>query len=249
MRPLCSLTHRSGLVHRCLQTISPSASKISWTYLRFSYRLVLSLSLLDWGSTPGVLQAALQIWSDPTIPTSALCLLSIGKVVRFGPNRISVNSSTALQKIYSTAANTTKSQIYKTFHHLFKVPMIATIIDDRKQHSFRKRFHSQALNASSVKGLEELILRNLRKFCRFLDMEYSGDWTAAKDMTKWMSYLSFDTTGDLTFSRNWNLIESEENRNMPGVISQGLGGLNLVSRSRILVLTNSLTEARPATCL
>lgn len=74
------------------------------------------------------------------------------------------------------------------------------------------------------------MLRNLRKFCHFLDMGSNGDWTAAQDMTKWMSYLSFDTIGDLTFSRNWNLIENEENRNMPGVISQGLGGLNLVSR-------------------
>ena len=151
-------------------------------------------------------------------------------MVRFGPNRISVNSSTALQKIYSTSANTTKSQNYKTFHHLFKIPMIATIIDDKKKHSFRKRFHSQALSASAIKGLEELILSNLRKFCRFLDMDSSGDWTAAKDVSQWMSYLSFDTAGDLTYSRNWNLIENEENRNMPGVIAQGLGGLNLVSR-------------------
>ena len=164
------------------------------------------------------------------IHIAALCLLSIGDVVRFGPNRISVNSSSALQKIYSTAANTMKSDNYKTFHHLFKTPMIGTIIDDRKQHAFRRRFHSQALNASSVKGSEELILRNLRKFCRLLDMENSGPWTAAKDMTKWMSYLAFDVTGDLTFSRNWNLIESEENRNMPGFISQGLWGVNLVSK-------------------
>ena len=160
---------------------------------------------------------------------SILCLPGIGKIIRFGPNRISVNSSTALQKIYSTTANTTKSQNYRTFHHLFKVPMIATIIDDRKKHSIRKRFHSQALNASSIKGLEEFILRNLRKFCRLLDRESSGDWTAAKDMSQWMSNLAFDTTGDLIFSRNWSLIESEENRNMPGVIAQGLGGLNLVS--------------------
>ena len=151
-------------------------------------------------------------------------------MVRFGPNNISVNSSTALQRIYSTTANTTKSQNYKMFNHLFKVPMIATIIDDRKKHSFRRRFHSQALSASSIKGLEGSILRNLRKFCGFLDTESSDGWTEAKDMSQWMSNLSFDTTGDLTFSRNWNLIESEENRNMPEVIAQGLGGVNIVSR-------------------
>ena len=229
MRPLCSLTLRSGLGDHCLQNFLSSASTISWPSCRFDYRLVFSLSLLGWRSTPRFLQAAPHIRSDLMILLSILCLSFIGKFVRFGPNRISVNSSTALQKIYSTTANTTKSQNYRTFHHLFKVPMIATIIDDRKKHSFRKRFHSQALSASSIKGLEESILRNLRKLCFLLDRESSGDWTAAKDMSQWMSNLSFDTTGDLIFSRNWNLIESEENRNMPGVIAQGLGGLNLVS--------------------
>ena len=88
---------------------------------------------------------------------------------------------------------------------------MATVIGDRKKHAFRKRFHSQALSASSIKGLEGLILRNLCKFCRFLEMESSGYWTAAKDMSRWMSNLCFDTTGDLTFSRNWNLIESDKN--------------------------------------
>ena len=79
-------------------------------------------------------------------------------------------------------------------------------------------------------------------------MESSGDWTAAKDMSRWMSNLSFDITGDLTFSRNWNLIESDENRNIPEVIAQGLSGLNLVSDTWILVLTVRLTRSRPATC-
>ena len=174
---------------------------------------------------------------------STKCLLCIGKTVRFGPNRISVNSSTALQKIYSTAANTTKSQNYNTLNHLFKgVPITATIVGDRKKHTYRKRFHSQALSASSIKGLEELIVRNLRKFCRVVDMEPSGEWTAAKDMSRWMSNISFDTTGDLVFSRNWNLIESEVNRNMPEVIFQGLSGLNLVSKH--LDLSNEISAYR-----
>ena len=41
------------------------------------------------------------------------------------------------------------------------------------------------------------------------------------------------------FSRNWNLIKSEENRNMPGVIAQELGGLNLVSKRSDLSIDSS----------
>lgn len=49
-------------------------------------------------------------------------------------------------------------------------------------------------------------------------------------MTKWMAYLASDIIGDLTFSRKFNMMESETNRNIPEIIAQGLGGLNLVSR-------------------
>ena len=83
------------------------------------------------------------------------------------------------------------------------------------------------------------MLKSLRRFCRLLDMKSSGDWTAAMDMSRWMANLAFDTTGDLTFSRNWNLIESEENRNMPGVISEGVKGLNLVSTHLVLCIDYS----------
>ena len=106
--------------------------------------------------------------------------------------------------------------------------MIATIID-RTKHSYRRRFHSQALNASTVKEMEESILRNVRKYCRILGEESDRDWTKARDVGNIISYLTSDIIGDLTFGRNWGLIESEDNRNLPAIISQGLWGLNLVS--------------------
>lgn len=152
-------------------------------------------------------------------------------MVRFGPNRISVNSIDALHKIYGATANTQKSQNYNTFHHFFKVPMVATIIDIKK-HSSRRRLHSQALSISAIKGLEEFVLPHVRKFCQFLDEKPSGGWSTAKDMTTWMSYLTSDIVNDLTFSRNYNLMGSEENRYIPQAIVQGLGGLNLVSTPR-----------------
>ncbi|KAL8951794.1 MAG: hypothetical protein Q9222_002243 [Ikaeria aurantiellina] len=151
----------------------------------------------------------------------------LGKVVRIGPNRISINSASALRTIYSATANTQKSKNYNVFNHLFKIPMVATIID-RKRHAFRRRIHAQALSATAVRALEPSLLISVQKFIRILDDGLiAEEWSEARNMTQWMAYLSSDILGDLTFSRNRNLLESEDNRNIPEVVAQGLGGLNL----------------------
>lgn len=67
------------------------------------------------------------------------------------------------------------------------------------------------------------------KFEKVLDGgQELSKWSEAMDMTKWVKYLASDVIGDLTFSRNWNTLESKENKNIPAVIAQGLAGLNLV---------------------
>ncbi|KAL8715436.1 MAG: hypothetical protein Q9220_000770 [cf. Caloplaca sp. 1 TL-2023] len=163
----------------------------------------------------------------PAFGSAAAAFPIYRKVVRIGPNRISINSASALKSIYSASANTQKSNNYNVFHHLFKVPMVATIID-RKRHAFRRRIHAQALGASAVRGLEASLLVSVHKFINILDRGLiAGQWSQARNMTEWMAYLASDILGDVTFSRNWNLLESEENRNIPAVVAEGLGGLNL----------------------
>jgi len=153
----------------------------------------------------------------------------IGDVVRFGPNRIAVNSNSALKDIYAVRANTQKSQYYSVFSHFFKVPMSMTTID-RKKHAFKRRVDSEALSANTIKSMEGLVLNNARMFCHYMvDEKSPGDWSDARDMTNWFGYLMFDIMGDIVFNQNWKMMSGEDNRPIIDTLAQGVSGLNLVS--------------------
>ena len=154
----------------------------------------------------------------------------VGPIVRFGPNRVSVNSNTALRDVYGVNANTQKSQVYAAFGHFFKVPATMTTID-KKTHAFKRRVTVRALTNNSVKNLEELMLRNIRIFCRLLlDESSTQGWNSAKNLTKMISFVLSDIMGDVTFSRNWNTQRSDENRYILNLLPLGTGGINLVGK-------------------
>lgn len=155
-----------------------------------------------------------------------------GKFVRFGPNRISVNSATALREIYAVRANTQKSQVYGSFKYFFNnIDMSMTEID-RNKHAFKRRVNTRALNSQSIKGMEEQILKNVRFFCDTLIDENLLDdfgWSPARNMSKVVSYLISDIMGDLTFSKNWNVQRDSTNRHFVEDGGMATAGIHLVS--------------------
>lgn len=162
----------------------------------------------------------------------SLSLLSedlAGPVVRFGPNRISINTNTALAAIYGTNANTQKSQVYSAFGHFFKVPASLTTID-KTHHAFKRRVTAQALNQRSIQALEETILTNIGSLCNVLydHKDSKAEWSSPKNMTSLVSYAVSDIKGDVTFSRSWNAQNSAKNRHLLELLPQGTCGINLV---------------------
>lgn len=103
---------------------------------------------------------------------------------------------------------------------------------DKKVHAFKRRVTVQALTPQSVKGLEELILHNVRDFCRLLveggQIDAAG-WSSGRDMSKMTSYALSDIMGDVTFSKNWNTQKGTENRHILKLLPQGTCGINMVS--------------------
>ena len=106
--------------------------------------------------------------------------------------------------------------------------MSMTMID-KKQHAARRRGKVKAVTPEAIQGMEEKMLKNLRHFCGALtDSDASRDWSSPKDMTKLVGYLVSDIMGDVTFSRNWNVFENEENRHFVDKLPQGVAGIHLV---------------------
>ena len=153
-----------------------------------------------------------------------------GPVVRYGPHRIAMNSNTALKEVYHVRSNSQKSQFFTVFAHFFKVQMIMTTLD-KEEHAFKRRIAAEALTPAALKGMEPLVLRNTRVFCeKMLDdpKDRSKRWNSARNMSEWCGYLVNDIMGDITFHRNWNMLGSDENRELIKVLNQGVGGLNMM---------------------
>jgi hypothetical protein len=163
-------------------------------------------------------------------------LTTSGPFVRFGPNRISVNTAEGLQKIYGNKANTKKSSYYHVFSDVFKGDSSLTTVDNQL-HAKKKKTVSSALSESSIRGMEELILRNIRIFCEALgqsspeyDQSVLGEderWGEPKNLTDYAGYLSFDIMGDICFSSSFNMLRSEANRYILRVLPEGVNGLNV----------------------
>ena len=111
--------------------------------------------------------------------------------------------------------------------------MIVTTID-AKQHAFKRRILSQAVTVGAISDMEDTLLSKTRLFCQYLlGAQPAAGWNNARNMTEWMAYLTSDIMGEITFSQDWNTIQNPKNRPILTVISQGVAGLNLVSKEQI----------------
>jgi len=89
------------------------------------------------------------------------------------------------------------------------------------------------MTSSALKHYEVQTLKNVRTFCRhLLDDGVPEGWNQARGLTSWTSYVMSDIMGDNTFSRNWNKMESQDNRAILDVLAKGVAGLHMV-RPRI----------------
>ncbi|KAF7915318.1 uncharacterized protein EAE98_011184 [Botrytis deweyae] len=161
-----------------------------------------------------------------------------GPIVRIGPNRLSFDSTTALQDIYSSVSNTQKSDFYTIYHYFFKVPSILTTID-KKIHALKRRILVKALNPQAVQELQNLAYQNTQRFSEYLregkdGLVSAGEWTHAHDISKALTYLQADIMGDVTFSRNWGMLNDEENRHMVGLMSDSALAMNTLGHMRTI---------------
>ncbi|TVY75627.1 Cytochrome P450 monooxygenase apf7 [Lachnellula suecica] len=171
--------------------------------------------------------------------------LRYGKIVRYGPNRVSINSATALRTIYSPKANCRKSSHFAVFPRFFHSWSTQTIVDTKKfNHSQKRRVISQALHGEAMKSINESIHRNLDRLCATLTDGDGSEWSAATNLSEILSYLSFDIMGDVCFGRSFKMIEDPENRYMIKVISDGAQCLNTLGHMQKLLLTGQEQSTR-----
>lgn len=140
--------------------------------------------------------------------------------MRVAPNYVLINTNTALRDIYGNGKNVMKADQY--FHLRRNAKVVTTFsATDKKEHAFRRRIIAHGFSETALRAMEEDILSHVRVFCREIGNKMNGDdWSEPRNMAQWSSYLTFDILGTLSFSRSFGMLESEENRYVPELISQ-----------------------------
>jgi cytochrome P450 len=157
-----------------------------------------------------------------------------GPVVRFGPNRISFCKASALQPVYGARANTRKSDWYRIWEMLFGAASTATIID-RKVHAKRKRILQIGFSERALGDLEPVLLQNVNEFCEILldeSTKHAVDakgWGPVKDLSRMVGFLTFDTMGEMIFSKSFGMQRGSINRQFLDLSMDALRGLNTVA--------------------
>jgi hypothetical protein len=157
-----------------------------------------------------------------------------GKYVRYGPNRVSINSPEAARDLHDVKSNTFKSDAYGAFKTFFGAEMSLTTVD-HKVHGFRRRVNSAGLTPHAVRELEPHVTPHLDYFIKLLaedaGTKTDGDkgWGNGKNMANMFAFVIADIMGQCTFSQSWNTQKDEEKRQFVEQLPQGVAGIHLVS--------------------
>jgi cytochrome P450 len=141
------------------------------------------------------------------------CHQKYGKVVRYAPNRVLINSAEAVRDIYSHKSNVVKSQTYDALVH--RAPNILTL-RDKRQHGRRRRVMSQALSDASITASQDDILQQVTKFvsslARLPRAHDNSEWSAPINMARPCDSLTFDMMAKLVFSAEYDMLGSPAHR-------------------------------------
>jgi hypothetical protein len=142
-----------------------------------------------------------------------------------------MNSISALQEIYgSRKANVRKAEWYRTIDYPSGAYSTHSEIDNSK-HAFKRRVLDFAFSDSALRSVKPFIIENVRAWCNQLGsgVENPGDWTPAKNMNEWNTYLGYDIMGDLTFGKRFNCLYDKKHRYVPKMMVRGTKFIYVVS--------------------
>jgi cytochrome P450 len=131
-----------------------------------------------------------------------------GRLVRVGPNHVSVSDGNVIQQLYSISSKFTKSDFYSLFDIKTPAGPASTTFSVRDEtiHKAKKRPVANAFSMSTMRELEpmndacsEILLRNMA--------ERTGQDV---DLGKWLHWYAFDVISSITFSNRLGFMEQEK---------------------------------------
>ncbi|KAF2088868.1 cytochrome P450 [Saccharata proteae CBS 121410] len=124
-----------------------------------------------------------------------------GKLVRTGPNEVSVSDLTAIKKIYGAGTKFRKSDWYSVWQGRRKLDIFAG--RDEAMHAHDRRLISRAYAMDSLKDLEQYVDDSIHVFMANMSARQGQSF----DMGYWVQLFAFDIIGEITFSKRFGFMD------------------------------------------
>ncbi|KAL2419950.1 Cytochrome P450 monooxygenase AKT7 [Exophiala dermatitidis] len=150
------------------------------------------------------------------------CHEKYGDYVRYGPNRLLVNTADGLKDIYGSTKQIQKSAGYNSMVH--RVPNTFTEIN-RAVHERKRRIVAHGFSDAALRSYEPRIMECISQFKDvLLESKKPGkEWTTPQNMSDLAGNFAFDVMTSLIYGMSYNLQTSEEHR----YIVPTIAGLNV----------------------
>ena len=167
-----------------------------------------------------------------------------GPIVRIGPDRISINTSTGLRDIYSAVSNVQKGKFYSIYRRFFNAENTVTTVN-RSAHARKRRVLKQALSPLAVESMEHHILENTTILCSELERDDSQSdigeakpsspsnpdgWSSTKNLAQFAYRIAFDNMGSVCFGTSFNTLTDHTDRSDIDLTIKAVQCQNIVSR-------------------
>ena len=153
-----------------------------------------------------------------------------GSVVRLGPNLVSFNTQEALRDIYNVNANVRKGFLYHVVTSQFGFASTFST-QDKAVHSRKKRILAPAFTDASLRNMEEYVLKHIRTFIQKIGPAENAE-SSVTDLGEWSGFLTFDVMGDLSFGRDFGMLENDVLRDIPRLGNAAGHRALIVSKSK-----------------
>ena len=137
-----------------------------------------------------------------------------GSVVRLGPNLVSFDTKEALKDVYSNvSANVGKGFLYHVVTSQFGFASTFST-QDKEIHARKKRILAPAFTDASLRNMEQYVLKHIRNFVQKIGPAEDSE-SSVTDLGQWSGYVTFDVMGDLSFGRDFGMLDNNALRDVP----------------------------------
>ncbi|KAH8787823.1 cytochrome P450 [Diaporthe sp. PMI_573] len=150
------------------------------------------------------------VWKRHAHETHISLHRKYGKLVRIGPNMVSVSNALEVDQIYKTRDPLIKSDFYPVILPMSKGKLLPGLFatKDESLHRMLKKPIAGVYSMSNLASFEPLVDSTIKTFLgelrtRFVDPRKSCDWGT------WLQYFAFDVVGEITFSTRLGFLESD----------------------------------------